>query len=210
MRPNRPRPEAHVTVPARATLLLYTDGLVERRGRSLDDGIARACALIQEGQDSELEDLADQVMNGLAPGGGYQDDVALLLYRHPGPLHLEFPADASHLAASRAALREWLIRRSVHAGAREGRAAGGGRSRRERHRARIPPDIRGRHHLSATALPDEVSAVAIVDSGSWKPPQPSVDQYRGRGIALMRALMQAVTIDSEVGGTTVRISVRIS
>ncbi len=209
VRPNRPRPEAHLTIPARATLLLYTDGLVERRGRSLDDGIARACALIQEGQDSGLEDLADQVMNRLAPGGGYQDDVALLLYRHPGPLHLEFPADASYLAASRAALREWLIGAQIPPELAKDvlLAAGEAVANAIEHGYRQTSE--GVIRLSATALPDEVR-VSIVDSGSWKPPQPSVDQYRGRGIALMRALMQAVTIDSEVGGTTVRISVRIS
>src|SRR4029077_12180474 len=38
LRTDRPRPEARVTMPARATLLLYTDGLVERRGQSLDTG----------------------------------------------------------------------------------------------------------------------------------------------------------------------------
>ena len=37
---DRTRPEARVTMPPRATLLLYTDGLVERRREALDDGIA--------------------------------------------------------------------------------------------------------------------------------------------------------------------------
>ncbi|OBG95625.1 ATPase, partial [Mycobacterium sp. E3251] len=35
------RPEARVTIPARATLLLYTDGLVERRRTALGQGISR-------------------------------------------------------------------------------------------------------------------------------------------------------------------------
>ena len=38
------------------------------------------------------------------------DDVALLLYRHPGPLELEFPAEAGRLAPVRSALRGWLER----------------------------------------------------------------------------------------------------
>ena len=49
IRPHRPRPEAQVTLPARATLLLYTDGLVERRRLPLDDGISRAVSLLQDG-----------------------------------------------------------------------------------------------------------------------------------------------------------------
>ena len=40
-----------------------------------------------------------QVMSRLAPGDGYQDDVALLLYRQPAPLEVELPADASQLAS---------------------------------------------------------------------------------------------------------------
>ena len=105
LRPNRPRPEARVTLPARATLLLYTDGLVERRGSALDEGIARAGALVQDGRGSTLEDLADQIMSRLAPSGGYQDDVVLLLYRQPVPLEMSFPAHVSQLGHSRAALR---------------------------------------------------------------------------------------------------------
>src|ERR1700758_3459164 len=38
LRPDRPRPEAHVTVQPGATLLLYTDGLVEGRDSSLEEG----------------------------------------------------------------------------------------------------------------------------------------------------------------------------
>ncbi len=47
-------------------------------------------------------------MAKLTPSDGYHDDVALLLYRQPAPLELEFPADVGKLAATRAALRDWL------------------------------------------------------------------------------------------------------
>ena len=113
IRPHRSRPEASVTLPARSTLLLYTDGLVERRRSPLDDGIARAAAFVQDGLASPLDDLANQIMSGLAPSGGYQDDVALLLYRHPAPLELEFPAHISEVSTTRAALRTWLNRVGV-------------------------------------------------------------------------------------------------
>jgi anti-sigma regulatory factor (Ser/Thr protein kinase) len=209
VRPNRPRPEARITMPARATLLMYTDGLVERRRRSLDDGIARACALIRKGRDSGLEDLADQVMTRLAPGGGYQDDVALLLYRHPAPLHIKFAADANHLAATRAALRQWLMRAQIPPELARDVLLAAGEAVANAIEHGYRQSSAGVIHLSATALPDEVH-VSIVDSGSWKPPRPSIDRHRGRGIALMRALMHDVTINSVVGGTTVRLSVRIS
>src|SRR6185312_13763841 len=88
IRPDWSRPEARVIVPARATLLLYTDGLVERRRSPLECGISRAADLVRDGRASTLDQLADHMMSDLAPSEGYQDDVVLLLYRHPAPLEL--------------------------------------------------------------------------------------------------------------------------
>lgn len=99
-----------MTIPARTTLLLYTDGLVERRRSPLDRGIFRVADVAQDARTLGLEDLANQVMTRVAPPGGYQDDVVLLLYRHPAPLELNFPADVSQLAPTRNALRKWLAR----------------------------------------------------------------------------------------------------
>jgi serine phosphatase RsbU (regulator of sigma subunit) len=81
---DRRRDQASLRLPAAATLLVYTDGLVERRRRSLDDGIARATSAVVEGRALPVEELADNLMTTLAPEGGYEDDVALLLYRLPG------------------------------------------------------------------------------------------------------------------------------
>jgi serine phosphatase RsbU (regulator of sigma subunit) len=60
-----------VVVPAAATLLLFTDGLVERRGESIDDGLERlrAAALAQDG---DLPGLVDRLAHDLRHG--YSDD----------------------------------------------------------------------------------------------------------------------------------------
>jgi serine phosphatase RsbU (regulator of sigma subunit)/anti-sigma regulatory factor (Ser/Thr protein kinase) len=209
IRPLRPRPEARVTVPARATLLLYTDGLVERRRRPLDDGISRAASLLRDGLTSSLDDLADQIMSRLAPNGGYQDDVALLLYRHPAPLELNFPASASNLAPTRKALRSWLTRASVDPDQTVNVliAAGEAVANAIEHGHRHTPE--GTISLGAIALVDRVQ-VTITDTGSWKPRQPAANPHRGRGITLMRALMHDVKINPDTTGTTVHLSARIS
>jgi serine phosphatase RsbU (regulator of sigma subunit)/anti-sigma regulatory factor (Ser/Thr protein kinase) len=209
IRPHRPRPEARVTLPARATLLLYTDGLVERRRLSLDDGISRAASLLQDGLTAPLDDLADQIMSRLAPSGGYQDDVALLLYRHPAPLELKFPAHASNLAPTRKALRSWLTRARLDPDQTMNVliAAGEAVANAIEHGHRYSPE--GIISLGAIALVDQVH-VTVTDTGSWKPPQPSANADRGRGITLMRGLMHDVTINPDTAGTTVHLSARIT
>lgn len=208
VRPEWSRPEAHVIVPARATLLFYTDGLVERRRRPLNDGISRVAALARDGQASTLDALADQIMSGLSPSSGYQDDVVLLLYRHPAPLELKFPAHVSHLAPARSALRNWLTRarvspdRTLDVLIAAGEAVANAIEHGHRHR----PE--GIIILGATALVDEVQ-LTITDTGSWKPPQPASHPSRGRGITLMRSLMREVDIHQGNAGTTVHLSARI-
>jgi anti-sigma regulatory factor (Ser/Thr protein kinase) len=197
-----------VTVPAQATLLLYTDGLVERRRIALEDGISRAAQLVRAGRDLALDELADQIMSRLAPNGGYQDDVAVLLYRHPAPLELKFPADVSHLASTRTALRNWLtgVRLDPDQATNMLIAAGEAVANAIEHGHRDNPQ--GTVSLTARVLDGKVK-VTVTDTGSWKPPRPTPDPTRGRGIALMRGLMHDVAIDHGTAGTTVHLSARI-
>lgn len=208
LRVGRHRPEASFTMPAGSTLLLYTDGLVERRRVLLEEGISRAAALLEEQRASPLEELADHIMSLMAPSSGYQDDVALLLYRHPAPLELDFPADVSHLASTRKALRNWLTSARLEPGQVMDVlvAAGEAVANAIEHGHRHSPG--GTIKLKATALVDRVQ-LTIADTGSWKRPQPALDTHRGRGLMLMRGLMQDVTIDHGTSGTTVRLYARI-
>jgi anti-sigma regulatory factor (Ser/Thr protein kinase) len=187
---------------------MYTDGLVERRRQSLDLGIARATDLVQDGSGAALDDLASEIMSRLAPDGGYQDDVALLLYRQPTPLQLDFPAEVSELAGTRTALRSWLKRADVDAEQVQdvliatGEAVANAIEHGHRdHRGGIVS-------LRATALADRVH-VTVVDTGVWKTPRPDIDITRGRGVTLMRALMQDVSIHPDTTGTTVHMFSRI-
>ncbi|BBX71229.1 SpoIIE family protein phosphatase [Mycolicibacterium psychrotolerans] len=202
------RPETRVTMPPRATLLLYTDGLVERRRESIDDGIARATGVVGENRATALDELADVIMARLTPDGGYDDDVALLLYRQPAPLELEFPADVTELAGSRTALRGWLG--SAGVGAEQTLdvliAAGEALANAIEHGHRDHPG--GTVRLQATAFADDLH-VTVIDTGTWKAPADAPALHRGRGLGLMRALMQDVTIDSQATGTTVHMQTRI-
>ncbi|MFC7381437.1 SpoIIE family protein phosphatase [Sphaerisporangium rhizosphaerae] len=208
VRPGLARPEARCTMPARSTLLLYTDGLVERRRRPLTAGIGQAGGALQAGRSTPLEDLAEDVMSLLAPDGGYTDDVALLLYRQPAPLEVAFPAESSQLAPVRNALRDWLTRCQLAPSMIQNVlvAAGEACANAIEHGHRHAPGhmIRLRAVATVSGL-----RLTIADTGRWKTPQPEANAHRGRGVALMRALMNEVSIHPGAAGTTVDMHARI-
>ncbi len=209
IRPDAGRTEASYVLPPRSTLLLYTDGLVERRGRPVTEGIAAAGAAVSEADPGSLEDLAERLMTELAPAGGYEDDVALVLYHHPTPLDIAFYAESEQLASVRSQLRGWL--RSCDIGARIAQdvlvAAGEAIANaiEHGHRSRPGEQVRLRAISTANQL-----RLTITDSGRWQATPPGDRTLRGHGIALMRALMQQVTIEPGPSGTSVDLYLRIS
>jgi serine phosphatase RsbU (regulator of sigma subunit) len=76
------RPESDVVLSPGSTLLLYTDGLVERRDQVIDDGMARAVDVLTEGRGLHPDELADLLTDRLLADAP-DDDVAFLLYRRP-------------------------------------------------------------------------------------------------------------------------------
>ena len=97
VRPGTARRDHEVVVHEGATLLLYTDGLVERRDRSLKDGMDALLRAVERHRALPLQALADALLADMVGGHG-EDDVALLVVRaHPegrprpaeaGPGHL--------------------------------------------------------------------------------------------------------------------------
>jgi serine phosphatase RsbU (regulator of sigma subunit) len=76
-----PRPEADLPFAEGDILVLYTDGLVERREEDIDAGLARlADSLVRNGR-SDPEALADALLADLLPPGGNTDDTALVVIR---------------------------------------------------------------------------------------------------------------------------------
>lgn len=210
VRPGRTRTDAHTALSGRATLLIYTDGLVERRGESLDVGITRAGDLLVEASTAEQsEGLADRLIDQMTPPGGYSDDVAMLLYRHPGPLHVSVPAEVGQLATTRDALRIWLQRNDIGAEQVQDLLVAVGEA--------IANSIEHGHRggragsvtLTGTAHGARVH-IRIVDTGEWKPAEEVPHPTRGRGLKLMRALTEDVAIHSDSLGTTVDMHARIS
>lgn len=206
--PGHTRPEATATLPPGASLLLYTDGLVERRRESLDDGLARLTGVATCRSDLDEEELADHVIRTAVASDGYSDDVALVIYRQPtdpAGFSIDLPAVASELAGFRRGLRRWLADRGAgdplitHLLIASGEAA----SNAMEHAYAFSAD--GIVRIAAAIRGADVQLV-IQDRGRWKPQGPPGD--RGRGFLIMRELMDDVTVDQSSTGTTVRLMKR--
>ncbi|MGY1750212.1 SpoIIE family protein phosphatase [Modestobacter sp. SYSU DS0511] len=76
-----PRRE-HVTTVARgSTVLLYTDGLVERRDQVFDEGVERLRTELTTLGGRPVDEIADTLIARLLPSDGAEDDVALIAVR---------------------------------------------------------------------------------------------------------------------------------
>ncbi len=75
-----------LTAPAHATFLAFTDGLVERRGEQLDDGLDRLRAVAMASPpdgNGDLQDLLDRLLGELR-AGSQSDDTAIVGLRWTG------------------------------------------------------------------------------------------------------------------------------
>ena len=200
--PGRPRGEAAAQVPEGATLLLYTDGLVERRGLDLDVTTDRAATLLRDGRQTPVAELAEQIMTRLAPRAGYEDDVALLLHRRPAALSISFQADPDELAPVRRQLRGWLSQLSMDALLAQDVII----AACEACANSIEHGYRG-SRTGTVWLRLEVTGpdilITVSDHGRWRPPRQIRD--RGHGLKLIRATMRDVAITASDLGTTIEM-----
>ncbi|HEY6738352.1 MAG TPA: PP2C family protein-serine/threonine phosphatase, partial [Actinopolymorphaceae bacterium] len=76
--PAVPRPQANLGYRPGDTLLLYTDGLVERRDEDIDVGLNRLIDILGESTGLSPDELADTVLERLGVSDGTDDDIALI------------------------------------------------------------------------------------------------------------------------------------
>ncbi len=204
------RKQASAALPAGTTLMLYTDGLVERRHVCLDHGIDAAASLLTTYSSQHPDIVADQVMSGMMPPAGFEDDVAVLIYRHPPhPLNLQVTSqDPACLAAIRASFRQWLPAAGI--GAQDGAdiltAVGEAAANAYEHAPSGRGDDQEPVRITITARASRAAVeVTVTDTGTWRAPR-AEPSTRGRGIVFMHALMNEVTISSTEHGTTVTMT----
>jgi anti-sigma regulatory factor (Ser/Thr protein kinase) len=190
-----------------SALLFYTDGLVDGPQLPLGQGLDGLLSSM-EGGPREPEALCQAVLDSLDVRLGFSDDLALLALQLTPPgktLALEFPARPSSLASMRRAVAQWL--RLGGAGEDEiyeilvacGEACANAVAHAH------PALTDSSFEVLAEAEGVEVE-IAIRDTGRWRTPG---DATRGRGLSVMRELMEAVEIEPSEQGTTVRLRRRL-
>jgi len=186
------------------TLLLYTDGLVETRTESIDAGLERLRTLATA--NGNLETLCGKIVAQLVPRERHDDVALLAAHVEPVPERLSgrWPAERTVLANVRQLLRRWLEARGANAdeiydivvACQEACANAVEHAYRP-----------GRHWFELDAAYDDGRVrVTIRDRGQWRPPRGT---HRGRGVMMMRGLMDSVQIDHTAGGTSVVLERRL-
>jgi GAF domain-containing protein/anti-sigma regulatory factor (Ser/Thr protein kinase) len=192
------------------TLLLYTDGLVERRDMWLDEGIERLTVEAAAAAGSGPDELLERLVGALVPAGGGEDDVAALAVQLTPLSHdrlaLRLPAEPHVLSSLRRALRHWL----EGLGATEAEAydvlvAVTEAAANAVEHAYGPVDAA--FDVEAEVTDGADVHVVVRDQGRWRPPR---GHNRGRGTLLMQELMDDFQVTTSDEGTEVRMRRRLA
>lgn len=185
------------------TLLLFTDGLVERRGESITDSFDRLLDALAQAP-AEVDALCEHVLRETTTEQGRDDDVAVLAVQlldvRAGALELELPVTAQSVTVARHRLRAWL----------------------EENAPELDPIARGdlevawseacsnvvRHAYGPADATFTASArreghelrLTVRDTGHWRAPG---GRSGGRGLPLMEELSDQLVIDRQPDSTTV-------
>jgi PAS domain S-box-containing protein len=199
--------EGRDVVPPGSTLVLYTDGLVERRGVPLERRLEQL-AQTAGAAEPALERLCEAVLHGLLADQDPEDDVALLVVRpaltNSDRIALSLPAEPESLVGLRRRLGRFLHA----AGASEAEAfeimlsvceAAGNAIEH----AYGPIDAS--FQVEVTTDGGEVVA-SVRDEGAWRERR---GEHRGRGLKIIEGLMEQVNVHNADGGTVVTMRRRL-
>jgi anti-sigma regulatory factor (Ser/Thr protein kinase) len=198
--------EVGFDVAADETLVLFTDGLVERRGESIDDRLDllanRASEAIEGG-----EGWCDRIVEAMI-GARRDDDVALLgvrIERWRAPeLEIEFPAELVHLRSVRDRVRSWLTAQPFAVDDIDGVLLSVGEATGNV-AVHAYGAAGGQLRLRAVITGDDLE-ICVSDDGRWRPPR----DEQGRGLRIIEQLNDSVSVESHADGTTITFRRRIT
>ncbi|WP_346618842.1 SpoIIE family protein phosphatase [Blastococcus montanus] len=216
--PGAPTPVHEDRLPQGATLVLFSNGAVlgtaDAPAEALDrlGEVAREVLAVPGALDVEAgSGLAAAVAEGVRRPHGWLDDVAVLVaHRRATPhesLHLDLVAVPSALPGVRRRLNAWLAGLGMGEQDRVGVmvAVGEACANAAEHAYRGAEP--GPMSVTAKVDVDGMLTVTVQDQGTWRPPDRDPGD-RGRGLLIMRQLVDGVTLEED-HGTTVTLSFRL-
>lgn len=201
-----------------ALLILYSNGLVARQGRTPMRSTAEVMRMADAVRDRELDDplddlpLVQRVCSGLveeASREGFVDDITLLAVQRIAPMaalsvRMSAQSDAPRLARRR--LVEWLEPLSVRGIDEAALQHSVSELVRNAVEHAYPPDHPVDERmvaLDACLVDGGALEIVVSDRGRWQEAQPQPD--RGRGLAMVQGLCDEFDLERGPSGTRARI-----
>jgi anti-sigma regulatory factor (Ser/Thr protein kinase)/anti-anti-sigma regulatory factor len=199
-------------------VLLYSDGLVERPDRTIDEGMAELAEAAAEQAlafpaDPAAERVCRRTVELLTRTGRADDVTALAAQRLADPvpaLRLELPSERPSLTTARDAFAGWLSRLDVAADDADALHLALVEVFTNAIEHAYPRDERGIIELEASLGDDGNVECRVTDHGSWRPPDPA-DADRGHGLMVAGQVIDNLLVSHPAGtrGTIVTLRHRL-
>ncbi len=184
------------------TVVLYTDGLVERRDVPLNDRLERLRELVEEAV--PVGDLPDRLIAELTESD-INDDVAILTFSLTadvsGPFRIRIPAEPPQLAMIRSMMRTWLSELRIASELSYDVLVATGEACANAIEHAYGPE-RGELEVAVARSANRLD-VTVKDQGSWRDAR---GENRGRGLPIMNKLASSVNVIRDETGTEVRLA----
>jgi serine phosphatase RsbU (regulator of sigma subunit)/CheY-like chemotaxis protein/anti-sigma regulatory factor (Ser/Thr protein kinase) len=203
--------QSHHRLAADDTLLVFTDGLIERRGESIDDGFKWLREVLADAPTS-IDALCEHVTASAIARSVPRDDIALIALRAitpvAGPLELTLPARPQSVPLARHRLHAWL----------QNNSSGGeldsawmndvelAFSEACTNAVRHAYGTRDATFRATAAIDARWLLMSVQDHGRWQPRREGND---GRGLALIRMISDDMRLDRRADGTQLTIKHRL-
>jgi serine phosphatase RsbU (regulator of sigma subunit)/anti-sigma regulatory factor (Ser/Thr protein kinase) len=198
---------ATLPFPPGSLIVMYSDGLVERRGESLDVGIDRLTRSVGEHWNLPLDAMCDAVLDDALRGRRRADDVAMLALRSPAAAPdvflMKVSATTDAVGRVRERLRGWLDDRGLSPNDLTAILVAVGEACTNAIEHAYSDDGKHLFRVEACQRDGEITC-CITDSGGWKDNE--LRSARGNGLAIMQELVHGVEIDRRATGTSVTLT----
>jgi anti-sigma regulatory factor (Ser/Thr protein kinase)/putative methionine-R-sulfoxide reductase with GAF domain len=191
--------EVETTLEAGDTILLYTDGLVERRREPLTEGLERLRALAAV--PATADQLCQRVIQALVPPEGGDDDIAVVAVRIApieAALGVRFAADPQVLTQMRRMLSRWLRAHGAQPNEIGAITLACGEACANAIEHAYSPGM-AFFELEAVHA-DGLVTVTVRDTGHWRAPRGG---HRGRGLKMIEAAIDELAVTTGETGTEV-------